>query len=349
MPKYIIHIGPPKSGSKYLQTQLFYNRQFLEDNGVLYPDNWWTRPTDRYHFSLFDHLRQATDGLESEFEKINQRGFDRVILSSEALDGLEPKEIQRLQDAIGGNPVEIVYYARRWSERLPSDWRERVKMGQFVTFPKFYIPLLSDPEGTGEINYHTVWERFANVFGRHSLKIVSFSNLLDHRIDFFDHFCRVILGLPSTPQTAKENVQYNKSTSVIDTEIIRALNYIYYFDTSQLYITMQVKFLRLKANRDAKVLNWRQELEKHLNSDLRQIKVDDKAAAFDEAWQAISTYADCLVSPEYGRDIFERQVVNLQLAGQNYLLQSGVLNILQELYQYLKAAEVKHPLLKAAV
>ncbi len=55
--------------------------------------------------------------------------------------------------------------------------------------------LLNNPGQTGVINYSKVWDRFATVFGRQSLKIVPFSNLVDASVDPFDHFCRVILGL----------------------------------------------------------------------------------------------------------------------------------------------------------
>ena len=152
MPKYIIHIGPPKTGSKYIQSQLFHNRGYLETNGVVNPDNWWTRPDQVFHEPVLRLLREGKDDLKSEFAKINAKGCEKVILSCEGFDALTPDEIERLREAIGDNTVDIVYYVRRWSDRIPSDWRQQVMMGQFLAFPEFHVRLLNRPVGTDEIN-----------------------------------------------------------------------------------------------------------------------------------------------------------------------------------------------------
>jgi len=330
MPKYIIHIGPPKTGSKYIQSQLFHNRSFLEANGVLYPDNWWNRPDQIFHVPVLDILRQGGDTLNSEFEKINARGFERVILSCEGFDALKLDEIARLRDAIGDNAVDIVYYVRRWSDRIPSDWRQRVMMGQFITVPEFYTRLLSHPINTGEINYSLVWESFARVFGRESLRIVSYSNLSDKGVDLFAHFCRTIVGLPEVPQTRKGLIQHNKGPSMIEAEILRGLNYLYFLENSFNDIRIRIRFLRLKSGYDLRELN------DYMQSDVRAIKLEDVAAPLAATWKAISEYQDCLVSPEYGKDMFEGLSVDSNFVGQNYLYRAGALIEQERFYAYVK-------------
>ena len=107
---------------------------------------------------------------------------------------------------------------------------------------------------TGEFNYSIVWDNYAKIFGRESLRIVSFSNLIDHNVDLFDHFCRAILGLKEAPQVEKGLIQKNAGPNMIDTEILRDLNYLYYIDTSRIDHYTRVKFDRLKNKYDLSAL-----------------------------------------------------------------------------------------------
>ena len=101
------------------------------------------------------------------------------------------------------------------------------------TFPAFCIQLLSSPDGADGINYSVDWKRFEKVFGRDSLRIVSFSNLIDNGVDLFQHFCEEIIGLRSVPEIPKGLIQRNTGLDIFDAEIIRSLNYLYYAETSR--------------------------------------------------------------------------------------------------------------------
>ena len=336
MPKYIIHIGPPKTGSKYIQSQLFHSRPSLEANGVVYPSNWWNTADKIMHDAVSDGLRQGKD-LKADFDAINATDAETVILSCEGFDDLKLGELERLRRYIGDHPVEIVYYARRWSDRIPSDWRQRVMMGQYATFPEFYIRFLSNPEGTGEINYSIVWKTFEQIFGRQSLRIVSFNNLVDCGIDLFKHFCEVIVGLGATPQIVEGLIQRNKSPDMIDTEILRVINYLYYLDTSQVDKVMRVKFHKLKEHYDLS------SLREHMQSDMREIKLKDNAVPLRTTWEAISAYQDRLVSPEYGKQIFELRDVQMPFVGQNYLFRPDAIDEVRRLYLFVAEAQVESP------
>lgn len=340
MPKYVIHIGPPKSGSKYIQSQLFHLRRYLEEKGILYPDVWWTRPDQIVHDFVRDALR-ADEDLKSDFDKLNRKGVQTVILSCEAFDGLKASHLTRLKEYIDGNPVEIVYYARRWSDRIPSDWRQWVMMGNYLTFPEYYIQFLSNPEGSGEFNYSIVWEQFANVFGRDSLRIVSFNNLVDRQVDLFKHFMKTFFGLDDVPNIEMSLIQKNAGPNMVDAEIMRALNYLYSVETLRIDPSIRIKFDRVKDNYDLGALR------DHMKSDMRQIKLKDNAVPLRTTWEAINAYKDRLVSPEYGKQIFERRDVETEFVGQNYLFRDGVLGEVMKLYRFIKAADVDAPELRA--
>ena len=288
------------------------------------------------HDAVSDGLRRGKD-LKADFDAINETDAETVILSCEGFDDLKVGELERLQSYIGGYPVQIVYYARRWSDRVPSDWRQRVMMGQYATFPEYYIRFLNNPEGTGEINYSIVWETFEKVFGRQSLSIVSFNNLVDRGVDLFKHFCEAIVGLAATPQVVQGLVQKNESPDMIDTEILRVINYLYYLETSQVNKVMRVKFHKLKERYDLS------SLREHMQSDIREIKLKDNAVPLRTTWEAISAYQDRLVSPEYGKQIFELRDVQMPFVGQNYLFRPDAIDEVRRLYLFVAEAQVESP------
>ena len=89
MPKYVIHVGPSKTGSKYLQSMLFYSRETLLADGINYPDNWWTQPHQITHDPLLRILRDKRyTEVEEAFRQLNSSGCRIVVLSCEAFADL---------------------------------------------------------------------------------------------------------------------------------------------------------------------------------------------------------------------------------------------------------------------
>jgi hypothetical protein len=76
-----------------------------------------------------------------------------------------------------------------------------------------------------------------------------------------------------------------------------------YVETSRIDSTVRIKFDRLKQNYDLT------KLREHMKTDMRQLKLKDSAAPLRPAWDAISDYQDRLVSPKYGKQMFERRDV----------------------------------------
>jgi hypothetical protein len=341
MPKYVIHIGPPKTGSKFLQSQLYYARKDLLVADVVYPGNWWKHTDEVMHLSLFQEIRNGqAQSLNLEFAKINARDPRIVVLSSEGFESLDEDRLMLLRNAIGNHPIEIVYYCRAWSSRIPSLWRMRVMTGEFQTFPEFFLFYAAEPSGSGEINYARVWSHFENVFGRKSLKLVSFSNLERNNVDLFDHFCRTFLGLAQAPMIKTCLIQKNISPPMQEMEIIRALNALHFHRTGERGLIMRVKFLAVRNRLELAPL-----LEMMANS-WGSFHVRDHAEPLNSAWKAISAYTDCLVSKEYGHHIFDRDSRLLAYVQPHYLLMEGALEELIGLYRALVSFPVDDPQLR---
>ena len=138
MPTYVIHIGPPKAGSKNLQSSLHSIRSHLAAQGIHYPDEWGSI----HHAGLLAELQTIPNPrLEALFQALNHSEYKTVVLSCEGLYRLRPEQLHYLQQLLGAAPVRIVYYWRRWSESIPSQWQEVVKAGRFRDIPTVVFPV----------------------------------------------------------------------------------------------------------------------------------------------------------------------------------------------------------------
>ena len=338
MPKYVIHIGPPKTGSKYLQSHLFHLRDLLSRDGICYPNSWWTKPDQILHSPLLTKLQSGdTADLPKTFEKLNAGGYKTIVLSCEGFDDLSVQQLSLLHEAIGPQPIDIVYYCRRWSERIPSDWQQHIKMGRFETFPEFYAAYLRAPTQTAAVNYSLVWQNYAEVFGRDSLRIVPYNTLCDRRIDIFRHFCQTFLGWHGNAALDEGLIQRNISPDLYDTEILRILNYFDYRKSGKTSLKMRVKFLELRPQLDTR------DLVELMSADVGELMVTDADEPFDNAFSAMTAYADCLVNREFGDQLFERRPVGFRYVRSNYLVEGAAARELSDLYTLIERTPVDHP------
>ncbi len=121
--------------------------------------------------------------------------------------------------------VQVIFYCRRWGELLPSGWQEVVKQGDIMTFPEFLSGHMVNSFGSHILNFGLTLGRYAEHFDISTIRLVSYSNIVDSREDLFVHFCQNFLGWsePSAPSQGRSNA----SIDVAEVEIIRALNVLH--------------------------------------------------------------------------------------------------------------------------
>jgi hypothetical protein len=336
MPRYVIHIGPPKAGSKYLQSSLINLRKQLARRKISYPTTLMPRPPS--HAAL-DLLRSGNRSpvLERAFSELNAAGHDVIVLSWEGACNLPEPALACLRDLIGSrNEVKIVYYCRSFAERVPSLWKQQIKAGRSVTLPEFCDRVCRTPIRGHEFNPSLLWKRWSTVFGRESLHLVSFNNLRDHKVDLFDHFAATFLGWAGVAQPKRRNL--HESPDAADTEMGRALNALHLANIGKdaensrggLFFT----YMRLKPQ-----LEFGPILEA-MQHDTRTMTFDDNATAFLPVYDALMAFKDRLTNQEYGTEMFSRGVNEVSYVRQDYLLQPGVVPALQDIYRIVHAAPV---------
>jgi hypothetical protein len=329
MPKYVIHIGPPKTGTKYLQSSFYRLRQNLLNDGIYYPEEWWTRPDQFSHEELVAELsRGPTDTLAAKFNHFNASGYNTILISCEGFVNLNANQVQYLKRLIDGSPVEIVYYVRRWTDWLPSSWQEMVRQGSAQTFPHMMAHLLRGPVNEQAINATLILDRFAEIFGQDSIVLGSYSNVMDKSGDIVDDFLRNVLRQNYERRKAASSI--NASMDPLTTELVRALNAL-----EPDGVQPRPRFERALASIDP---NSERQTDLNLiygsmKQNMSAINFSDDCAALSPIYQLISEkYGGHLSSPEYGHRLFVCKARDVAYVNPNYLLGKGVVDAIRRVH-----------------
>jgi hypothetical protein len=205
MPHYILHIGPHKTGSSHLQNCFAANRDRLESAGIHLASQWDENPGKPSHTSLYHRLTNKRRAeVEPVFAAWRMSQYRSVLISCEAFATLSvaPVQVEILHQLTQGSPVTLVYYVRRWSNLLASEWQQYVKLGFRQQLPEVLVHNLRDPWHSRAINIDVCLKVFADIFGRESIRLVSYDCVRDSGEDIAAHFARrfldgVRLALPS--------------------------------------------------------------------------------------------------------------------------------------------------------
>lgn len=136
--RLIVHIGPRKTGTTYLQRVLQQLSPALASQGVLYPIDY--RGKDDYN-----HVGAVTDLTHNEESKETNRWTGKdgsgwsglaaaiaswdgtAIISAEMIGGLRAPAAQRMLDGLSFQTVDVVITMRDLARILPSSWQQHVR------------------------------------------------------------------------------------------------------------------------------------------------------------------------------------------------------------------------------
>ncbi len=137
-----LHVGPPKTGTTYLQEVLWRNQKRLLAKGVTFP----FRPIDHFRGAL--DLRGVAFGgypdprTEGGWQRLARGALsartDTVVISHEVLAGTTDEQIEVALRSLAPAEVHVVYGARDLARQIPAVWQESLKnrrrrpYGQFV-------------------------------------------------------------------------------------------------------------------------------------------------------------------------------------------------------------------------
>lgn len=145
--KVVVHIGPMKTGTTYIQYILQNRRKELLQAGWLYPGRLLNQQHACYGI-CGGEIPWVTEDLAARNEELGN-GLIRqirsrksnVIVSAEALASLSSVGVGKFLEAIGGAD-EVVATIRPLEKLLPSAWQQLIKGGSTKTFEEFFNKMI---------------------------------------------------------------------------------------------------------------------------------------------------------------------------------------------------------------
>jgi hypothetical protein len=330
MPEFIVHVGPHKTGTTYLQLNLKDARPVLRDRGIYFPDFWDHAPGNAAQLPLVNHLRAGrADLLKPRFAEFHAGDIKMVILTAEDITNLEVPALVLLRDLIGDNPVKIVFYLRRWSELVPSSWQESVKHGHSFSLAEFTLQHISRPDSSRLLNFDLKLARLAEVFGMASLKLVAYSELRERGRDMYQHFAVNFLAWHGAKPLVKL-ANANASRDPREIELLRRLNSMARSDGEAPADKLRGVFDRMRGKLDVEPL-------------LDTMKPYVRRLRFNDDWpvlrllheKLLTKYYDAVVRPKPPRDLFRVRAVDLPYVSPDYVVTPESATALQKLLSQL--------------
>ena len=333
-PRFVIHLGPHKTGSTYLQLCFRNNRAALLERGILFPALWEHSRASPSQTGFAQRLERGQFGeLAAELGSavapgIYATGIHTVLISSENLSILERPAVQGLREITGGAAVEFVFYLRRWSDLLPSSFQERVKQGAARPLPDYALAHLKNPFASRLLNWELKTAPFRQVFGEESVRFVCYSVLRERDQDIFRHFARTFLGWDEAPPGASKPV--NESRSAVEIELLRALNVMRARKGMPENSALRDRFDVVRQSFDLEALFAAME-------DFRETLV------FRDDWEPLTILHDrlldrfrpSLVAPHPPAKLFRPKRADLPFFAADYLAEPGIADAVRDIFKAL--------------
>jgi hypothetical protein len=329
MPRYVIHIGPHKTGTTYLQAAFLSLRETLAAHGICYPLD-LRAATAPGHHGLAQRLLAGDDAkLAAEFAELNASDCKTILLSSETLQLLDASGIARLRALVGTNPATIVFYVRQWTEVMVSGWQGSILRGETVPLVERLHRQQADPLGSRIVNPGVVLDAYAAQFGKENIKIANYNLLVRRKIDLLDHFFASFLDLKEIP--AIDRSRKNASMGPVDTEILRSLNIICLHQGSKRPPIRGDEYLKVRDTLDLAVVR------SAMDQLVTPVRFGAAAPIYAEIRERIvDSYRHCFVKPSprdalYGGSLSEPKYVR-----EGYLYDPGVYDAMLGAYRAVR-------------
>jgi hypothetical protein len=221
---FVLHVGPHKTATTWLQRNFHHNAGALEKAGWLYPQT--GERVAVAHHDLSDNQKEILDDGSrkvAQFRKIAERAREKnlnVLLSSEGFDKWRPNALAKLRDVIAPHELKIVYTLRDPVSLVYSIWAQKVKTGGPKSFPEHYDEQVRKGDKSRALDPLSEIEKFAGVENS-TLTVLLYDEIRRQDRDIFDVFCEGVLGIG--PLLHDTSVDANDRQPLEMTEFMRAM------------------------------------------------------------------------------------------------------------------------------
>jgi len=252
--RLIVHIGPRKTGTTYLQRVLQQLSPGLADAGVLYS-------TDFRGGNDYNHVSAVTDVTFATEAKVNGRWTSRdgsawiglqqavaswdgtAIVSAEMLGGLRPNAAAAFLEGLPAQRVDVIITMRDLARILPSSWQQHVRNTHTEDY-RHYLRRRGRQRGkVPPIERQPVWDtkrnltfwrsyaygalvrRWASLVGLDHVRVVTLPPAGSHSSALWERFIAAVdvAELPATAPTL-ENFIANIGSTAEEAAFLHAFN-----------------------------------------------------------------------------------------------------------------------------
>lgn len=239
-PRLVIHVGPHKTATTYLQANFAAARGVLRRSGWLYPAL-GRSPGALAHHDLAHHpgdYLAAPDALARLGQRARRLGAS-VLLSAEGFVRWPRARFDQLAALMGFGGAELVYSLRDPVEGFVSYWAEEIKHGATASLPERMAAHFADPFASRLLNPMVTLRPWLAAPGLR-LHALPFEQIRGRGEDIFTHFCATILNLPDMAPVAATPA--NTRLALELTEFLRMLGQMH--DTRAGDASLRMGFMR---------------------------------------------------------------------------------------------------------
>ena len=228
--RVFLHVGSPKSGTTYLQSVLWANKEHLQRLGLLVPG---ADQFDAFYATM--NVRDITreEGLPARALNAWQRlvaeatAWDGdAVISHEFFAAATRRQARGALQDLAPAEVHVVMTVRDYVSQMPALWQESVKVGSNATFDEFVQRMLDGqkpgPLGWGGVDVVAVLGRWTRDLDPRHVHVVTVPPAGSPRDLLWQRFGSV-LGLPTDAVTIPQS-RRNESLGAVEAELLRQLN-----------------------------------------------------------------------------------------------------------------------------
>jgi hypothetical protein len=224
-----VHIGPPKTGTSYLQSVFWASRDALAEHGLILP----LEQRDHYHLALAlraIHKTTAAARVATVLERLAAAiaaiSDADLLISQEQLAPATPAEASRLVALLSNWEVHVVITARDVARQLPSEWQQSIKARKTLGYADFLTAVVARSSAAESYWAHqdlvAVAARWSRAVPANRVHIVTVPPPGSDPSLLLARFCSVVGADPALLQTAA--AVPNTSLGYPQAEVLRRVN-----------------------------------------------------------------------------------------------------------------------------